>query len=213
MPVSELWLATPDALPRFRADALNAQDAARFAAMTNDVRRRDFAVSRALAQHLELVDLPIGRRSHSAGHAALLHWSDTRRAGVDLEIHTPRRFASLARFGYSTAEAKAVESRSGAEQLQVFYALWTLKEAFAKALGMPLLAAIRECCFEVGDRTLYGTVPGSGRWSARVFEPLPGFSLAVAWLDTEEPPALRLAQWPRTQEGRWHEPFAVASAR
>jgi hypothetical protein len=213
MPVSELWLATPDALPLFRADALSERDAARFAAMTNDARRRDFGVSRALAQHLELTDLPIGRRSHSAGHAAILNWSDSRRAGVDLEIHTPRRFASLAHFGYAPAEAEALEARTGPNQLRLFYALWTLKEAFAKALGMPLLAALRECSFEVGDDALYGTIPGGAAWSARVFEPLPGFSLAVAWLDTQAPPALKLAQWPDMKAGRWHEPFAVAPAR
>lgn len=210
-PAAQLWLALPEAAREFCADALSVQEAARFAGMKHAARRRDFMVSRSLQHYLQLRELPIGRRSHSDGHAALLHWDAPTRAGVDLEKHSPRRLADLARFGYSAAEAQMIESRSPAEQTRLFYALWTLKEAAAKALGLPLLEAIRTCTFIETGGVLQGSLPIAAPWTARVFEPLAGFSLAVVCLDVDRHPDLRVGLWPSDAPGAvWPEPLRVA---
>jgi phosphopantetheinyl transferase (holo-ACP synthase) len=206
---AELWLATPAAAERFSVQALSESEAQRYARLRNAAKRQDFAVSRSLRSFLQVRDVPLGTLSHSRGHAALLRISDMQGWGVDLEVHAPKRLASLARFAYSAPEANAVESAPEDQRSRLFYSLWTLKEAFAKALRMPLLEATRACTFEPVDDALRATVPTRQTWSARLFEPRANVSLAVVVLESAAPIALRTCEWPPATEQQWPEPLAI----
>ncbi len=206
---AELWFATPAAAERFDPAALSDAETQRYARLRNSDKRQDFAVSRSLRSFLRIGEGPLGTLSHSRGHAALLRITDTQGWGVDLEVHAPKRLSSLARFAYSAAEADAVESAPEAQRPRLFYALWTLKEAFAKALRLPLLEATRACTFEPVGHALRATIPTSQMWSARVFEPRRSVSLAVVLLGSDAQLALRTCEWPPATERQWPEPFAI----
>jgi 4'-phosphopantetheinyl transferase len=61
--------------------------------------------------------------------------------GVDIEAVVPRAVdpLRLAQRFFSTKESCTLADLSAGEQLTQFYALWTLKEAFSKALGEPVV--------------------------------------------------------------------------
>lgn len=213
MKTAELWLATPAAADRFNAVVLTDAEAQRYARLRNPGRRRDFAVSRSLRAFLHIQDARRGTLSHSGGHAALLLSRGIQNLGVDVEVHAPKRLTSLARFAYSDAEADSVECAPEDQRPRLFYALWTLKEAFAKALALPLLEATRTCTFEPAGRALRASIPTSQMWSARVFEPRPNVSLALVVLGSDAQLALRTCEWPPATEQRWAEPFEVDARR
>jgi phosphopantetheinyl transferase len=210
---AELWLATPAAAEHFNAAVLSDAEAQRYGRLRNAGKRQDFAVSRSLRAFLQIQDAPRGTLSHSGGHAALLWISGIQNVGVDVEVHAPKRLTALARFAYADAEADAVQSTPEDQRSRLFYALWTLKEAFAKALALPLLEATRTCTFEPAGDALHATIPTSERWSARVFEPRPNVSLAVVVLGSDTQLALRTCEWPPATEQRWPELFMVAQSR
>jgi phosphopantetheinyl transferase len=63
-------------------------------------------------------------------------WSSTHGIGVDVEDHTRELQATeLAQQFFSTAEARAVDGRSGLESRQTFFKFWCLKEAALKSIG------------------------------------------------------------------------------
>ena len=61
-----------------------------------------------------------------------------------------------------------------------FYELWTLKEAFAKALRLPLVDALRQCRFVDAEFHRRADIPTTRHWRATVFAPRPQLRLAVA---------------------------------
>lgn len=209
---AELWLATSAAAEHFDPNALIAAERARYDGIRRAKTHRDFAVSRALLAHLKMDSPPKGRLSHSGGVAALLLTNRDSAVGVDVERHTARRFTALARFAFTDQEAAAVESVEGAERERLFYALWTLKEAYAKALQRPLLDAIRHCSFRVIGRELHGTVPDDRPWRAKVFEPRPGVTIAAAFVGEDIHSNVRTHAWPPEREERWPEPFQVITS-
>src|SRR5215467_2905551 len=75
--------------------------------------------------------------SHSGSRFALACASDGA-IGVDIEFHRERDFMALARHAFGTGE-QALISAGGAP---VFYRIWTLREAIAKATGAGLVMAI-----------------------------------------------------------------------
>ena len=73
--------------------------------------------------------------SHSHGLCAMA-LSGGRRIGLDIEARRPRRsFGTIADWAFGPGERRAVR----AEGLDAFYRIWTIREAFAKATGIPLL--------------------------------------------------------------------------
>ena len=102
--------------------------------------------------------------SHSEGWA-LVGVGCELELGVDVERARPRtRLDRLARWAFSEAEAEAVLARPTPEARRAaFYAVWTRKEAYIKALGMGLALDLRS--FEVSwDRParLLGAPRGRG---------------------------------------------------
>lgn len=93
--------------------------------------------------------------------------------GVDVETLAERSNAeSLARRFFHPLECEALSRREGAALQTAFYQLWTLKEAYIKAVGGGLSIPLRQFAFAVPDGP--GPVPllaaepidERGRWSA-----------------------------------------------
>jgi 4'-phosphopantetheinyl transferase len=82
--------------------------------------------------------------SHS-GDWGIMALSTTGPVGIDIERHdTTRDFDALARRFFSTEEADALRATPHeAERIALFYALWTAKEALAKATGEGLAMDFR----------------------------------------------------------------------
>jgi hypothetical protein len=163
----ELWLAlpTPGAPPRRRARALERP-------------LRDALLARM--QSAGLAAAPGAGLTHSGGYVACA----TPAAGVvgiDLEWLWPRDALRLARFAYSGAEADALAQLHTAQQGAACIELWVLKEAAAKALGLPLLTALAQCCFSVAAGRIEARLPRPGAWRARLYAPQP--ALRLAWLE------------------------------
>jgi 4'-phosphopantetheinyl transferase len=76
--------------------------------------------------------------SHS-GDWALIGLSSAGRIGVDVEAtRAIRDAAQIARTHFHPSEAAVIASLSGQAELDAFFAVWTCKEAFVKALGLGL---------------------------------------------------------------------------
>ena len=108
-----------------------------------------------------------------------------------LEAVRPRDVLRLARFAFAPGEVAQLEALGAGEALGRFYLLWTLKEACAKALGLPLLAALRECSFISEHQHWRASLPAGDRWSAGVWAPRPGLVLSVVVIG----PAADTAGW------------------
>ena len=118
--------------------------------------------------------------------------------GIDLEYCDPaRRYMRLARRYFHPQERRALERLAGDEQREHFYALWTLKEAAAKAKGGTLSAALGGACFALDeDGGGEGRMPGA-QGHFWLFEPAPNWRLALARLAPAPAPNWRLAAPPK----------------
>lgn len=206
-----LWLGLPGAREHFDPASLSDADAAHMTARRGQQRRADFEVSRALLAFVEAGSATYSL-SHSAEHAALLVAPTHCEVGVDLEINRPRDVIRLARFAFDEREAQAVESAGAATRAQLFYTLWTLKEAFAKALRLDLVDALRGCVFWKEGDEWRGRVPTSATWSAAVFQPRPEIFLAVACIGERALLPLPQWEWPPKRRAEWPLIAAVCAA-
>lgn len=201
-PSLALWFATPAAHDYFDASLLTEADRARFLAHQDSRRRQEFEVSRAL-MNLALAGSSAYSLSHSGGHAALVSASSALRVGVDLEVSRPRDILRIARFAFHEQEVAALDEQSGGEREELFYTLWTLKEALAKALRLSLVDALGHCVFSRNAAGWAGSAPTRMPWSAQVFRPRPGFFLAAACVGASLPPSVQQWEWPPRQAVDW----------
>jgi len=192
---AQLWLAKPE-----YGVGAGASGAARMA-----LRASERAASRALLAAAGAPGMPRRSLSHSGGWAAIAIAPTDSRAGVDVEIVAPRDVRSIARFAFSPDEALELDSFALPAATARFYELWTLKEAFAKALGMPLLAALRECSFTDRDGCWVGRVPTAEWWHATVFKPHPLLTLAAVIMGSCDPPRAdwTCREWPNPSGPPW----------
>ena len=73
--------------------------------------------------------------SHSGGHG-LIGFAVQDGLGVDLEVRAPLRdFDGIGGRVYGPRERRALAAATGREKADLFYRLWSLKEALIKALG------------------------------------------------------------------------------
>ena len=118
--------------------------------------------------------------SHSGGFAAVAASRAALRLGVDLECARPRETSRLARFAFSEQEHSQLEALAdNATRAERFYILWTLKEAFAKALSLPLMTSLRQCTFLESDGEWHGVVPTTSAWVAHTLRASPTLVLSV----------------------------------
>ena len=118
-------------------------------------------------------------RTHSHGHAGVAIGPTGTRVGIDLEREVDRDFVRLSEIAYAPAENAWLRELPAGERRRSFYCLWTLKEAFAKALELDLATALVQCRFARTHEGLLATIPTCARWSAAVFAPYQGFRMAV----------------------------------
>jgi len=201
------WLATPDAAEYLDVARLSADDASRWREIRTARRRRDWASSRALLAAVPTTGPCSRSMSHSHGYAAVVLAEPALRVGIDVEAVIPRDFLRLAEIAYSSAEARHLATLDPAQRAGRFYEFWTLKEAFAKALGMSLAEALTQCRCVDGSGMVVPSVPARHPWRATVFAPRTDLRLAVARaadsmgqlrgrIHTEEWPAPAQSRWP-----------------
>lgn len=204
---AELWLATPSAADRFDPSSLSGDARAEWALIRTARRRRDWESSRALLQTLPPGDGARSSLAHSRGYAVVARTVAEADPGVDVEWLAPRDFAGMAALAFSAAEARHVASLADDGQRGAnFYELWTLKEAFAKALRLPLVDALRQCCFVDGSAAHLATVPTGLHWRAAVFAPRRELRIAVvfvarSWVALPGSPAT--FEWPPRRAVCW----------
>jgi phosphopantetheinyl transferase len=121
----------------------------------------------------------------------------------------------MADVAYTNAEtAYLVSLNDPADLRSAFYEFWTLKEAFAKALGMPLLDALGQCRFVDSSGARRAEVPTTQPWRATVFAPRPQLRLAVVRMAGDPDPAgkpLRTSEWPKKKADEWPVVLDLAS--
>jgi len=118
-----------------------------------------------------------------SGDRCLVAVSRTGRIGVDIEhrraIGDIDRIASMC---FTPSEAATLRDLRGVERLDAFFACWTSKEAYTKALGTGLLTPPET--FEIPGGTsnatgaTWATIRGCD-WTLYRFEPWPGYAAAV----------------------------------
>jgi hypothetical protein len=207
-PTTEVWLATPAAADLFDPSRLDLADRLTWNGLRSPRRRLDWASSRALRQALS-EDAGSGWHSsvsHSRGYAAVARSSGDGSIGVDVEWLTPRDFLGMARTAFAPEEARELELLRDTAQLRAkFYEYWTLKEAFAKALRLPLTEALVQCCFADTGSTA-ARLPTALPWRAVVYAPRERLRLAVASvgeLAASAPGTPRTMEWPPGREAAW----------
>lgn len=205
-PAIEAWLATPDAADRFDPQRLSAGDRAAWDSIRTRRRRLDWASSRALLAAVPSAGLACSL-SHSRGYAALGVAHGPLAIGIDVEWLAPRDFLSLAEFAFDPGEAAALASLADPETTcAAFYETWTLKEACAKALRLPLAEALRRCTRQfTGDADTL-RLPTGQPWQATVYAPRPELRLALAVVGDDVATAalrVRTMEWPPAAVSHW----------
>lgn len=124
--------------------------------------------------------------SHTDGLVACLV-SGQDMAGLDVEkIRSSDDLPFLAPQLLSISEQRSLATLSGEAWLRRFFEYWTLKEAYAKALGLGLAFDFASICFEIdaGDQVTarFGAalVDASAIWTFRRLALSPGWAGAVA---------------------------------
>jgi 4'-phosphopantetheinyl transferase len=113
-----------------------------------------------------------GLAACAVGHHAL---------GIDAEAwHVPAPIELAARY-FAPVEAQLVAAQAPAERPSTFYRLWTLKEAYLKAIGSGLATPLDNFAFSLDPVTI--TVPEpdhAAAWYFVEFRPGPAHCLALA---------------------------------
>jgi len=198
----KVWLAGSEAAALADLDSLDEADRTRAARLVGSRKESEWLASRALRQRVGLDPGAPTSLSHAAGHAALVAGPPGYRVGVDLEAVKPRQVLRLATLSFGSDEAGQLESLGPVQAVQHFHVLWTLKEACAKALGLQLLAALRDCRFLLEGDRWHGILPFGRAWDAAVWLPRPGLVLAAVVLGTQgEGEAWDCREWPGRSAG------------
>ena len=91
--------------------------------------------------------------SHSGNFAALAVTA-LGEIGIDIETIRPRNFLAIAERYYHADELIELMATNEAEREQLFFKLWTLKEAFFKATGGGISSGLDKACFDITDKNI-----------------------------------------------------------
>ena len=122
--------------------------------------------------------------SHTDGLVAIVV-AEGREVGVDVEnVTRPIDVGSLGKSVFSHPERLAFGAASPSAQPGLFFTLWTLKEAYAKALGIGLSRPFAEVAFDLSGEEPRLAFDGWGRdgddWRFASVPPTARHALAVA---------------------------------
>lgn len=109
--------------------------------------------------------------SHS-NDSLLLAVSDMQEIGVDIEsVRARDGLSGIAERSFSPSELAYWRGLPLDEQVPVFFRLWTIKEAFVKAVGRGIALGLASCEVDVGEFDGFAAVPeccgAASSWSAR----------------------------------------------
>ena len=107
------------------------------------------------------------------------------RLGIDVETFAPRRSVQIARRYFSAREIAGLEALPPAEQPRRFVELWTLKEAYLKAIGTGISGGLGTMTFELKDGDIAferAPDPDAARWQFHQRAVGSAHLLALAWL-------------------------------
>jgi len=182
--MSEFFMtwADPSSARHYRAEYLCAADAKRATKPRSPKAQRDWEVSRALLHAFAATpDSRTHSLSHSHGHAicgvAPAGW----KLGVDIERIKPRNVMALAAWVCSPYERRELGRLSGFKQLQHFYMLWTLKEAFIKAAGLGFPADMSKVGLKEGSEGEAVLNAPRGNWRACAWQLGEDWVAAIVW--------------------------------
>jgi 4'-phosphopantetheinyl transferase superfamily protein len=198
--VLTVWLATGLSSSGLDSRKLSPTDQDRLQRLRSPRKRSEFELSRALLQSLQLEDA-LHSTSHSGGIAAVGTIAGARALGIDLETHKPRDVVSLSRFAFHPDEANALAEHSNPTHL--FYSLWVLKEACAKALNLELADALAHCVFRIDKEIAAGELPTDERWQACVWRVRPNMSLGAVVIGSKREVTVTKVEWPANSAGDW----------
>lgn len=119
--------------------------------------------------------------------------------GIDVELAERNSdLAALCQSVLTPAEHAVVSALTPARQAEGFFRYWTLKEAYAKALGLGILLPFRECGFELGGEAVRLTAAAGNDDAEWQFEQWPAGECHILAL------ALRRGGTPRRRVV-WHK--------
>ncbi|QAY79197.1 4'-phosphopantetheinyl transferase superfamily protein [Sphingosinicella sp. BN140058] len=118
--------------------------------------------------------------SHSAGLAICA--TSTASIGCDIEHCDPKLADSaVAERLFAPAEIAALSSLQGEQWVGGFFACWTRKEAFVKALGLGLSHPLDAFAVSLDPTEPPHLISGGDGWALFAFTPAPGYQAAVAY--------------------------------
>jgi 4'-phosphopantetheinyl transferase len=118
--------------------------------------------------------------SHTRGLAACAV-GRSHALGLDAEAWQERVPIELAKRYFAAAEVRLLADLAPEKRPSAFYRLWTLKEAYIKATGQGLAAALNSFAFSLDPTGPRLSAPGCGTdWQFAEFQPGPNHSLALA---------------------------------
>lgn len=91
--------------------------------------------------------------SHSGNFAALAV-SSLGEVGVDIEITRKRSYLKIVERFFHEDENDQINNCDEAKREELFYRMWTLKEAFFKATGMGISSGLDKACFYLHDNNI-----------------------------------------------------------
>lgn len=121
--------------------------------------------------------------SHARGHVAVAVALD-REVGVDVERIAPARAdEEVARQLFAPAEFKAFQEEPQAGRAEAFFDVWTLKEAYIKAVGLGVALPLQNFAFtraplRISFAPTLDDTPS--RWIFHRFRPSPDIAMALA---------------------------------
>ncbi len=121
--------------------------------------------------------------SHTRGHVAVAVALD-REVGVDVERIAPDRAdEEVARQLFAPAEFAAFQEEPQAGRAEAFFDIWTLKEAYIKAVGLGVALPLQDFAFtraplRISFAPTLDDTPS--RWLFRRFRPAPDIAMALA---------------------------------
>ena len=122
-------------------------------------------------------------QSESQGRS-LIALSREREVGVDLEWMDPRlEVRELAKVALTREETESLRGLPDPRRRELFYALWTAKEAFLKGLGTGLRIAPNQVAVDLSKESVSVSIRSGASardWSLWSFEPWEGFKAALA---------------------------------
>ncbi len=135
--------------------------------------------------------------SHAHGLVACVVASGAS-VGIDVERTTrSANWDAIARHYFAAGELAQIDAAPPDQRAAVFFELWTLKEAFLKALGVGLSQPLSASSFVLYDAEAISWTPpvgvDPGPWRFALYRPTPDLRLAVAMSDSS-------AAWPPVAE-------------